>query len=247
MSFLSSGSAGQHRNFNLLLGSVEFDPYFNNVVLLLHFTGANGSSTFVDSSKYARTQSSSGGNQLTTTDFVYPDASGIDIATLPIKFSASSDFSFPAGTDFTIELRVKTTQPVVAASIVGRQSGASNNRWFLGITDQLAPPYRYSWYYSGSEILTDPTPGGVSFGSWEAIAICRIGTTTRLFRNGNLVATLLNDINDYTDTNELGIFAQPDASVPMNAGTLIDELRITKGVGRYTANYSLPVNPFPPT
>jgi hypothetical protein len=97
---------------------------------------------------------------------------------------------------------------------------------------------------SGTQISLIATTT-ISQGTWHHVAVCRSGTTTRLFLNGSSVAsgTLSNqNVNsDYPITiGRLGY-----ASFLQEFNGYIDDLRITKGVARYTSNFTAPTSAFP--
>lgn len=61
----------------------------------------------------------------------------------------------------------------------------------------------YIWPYGGS--LNGSMPAGYNDGTaWTHIAICRSGTTTKLFIDGTLAETKLNDNRDITDSVNAG-------------------------------------------
>lgn len=61
----------------------------------------------------------------------------------------------------------------------------------------------YIWPYGGA--LNGTMPDGYNDGSsWTHIAICRSGTTTKLFIDGTLAETKLNDNRDITDSVNAG-------------------------------------------
>ena len=61
----------------------------------------------------------------------------------------------------------------------------------------------YIWPYGGA--LNGSMPAGYNDGSsWTHIAICRSGTTTKLFIDGTLAETKLNDNRDITDSVNAG-------------------------------------------
>ena len=223
------------------------DPYWDYVVLLLHFEGVNGGIVMTDSSKYARAPLSVG--QIVTTTIPGTFKVGSSAAYQPggnvLQYSPTTDISFPNGTDFTIEFWVNTSQPVTSCAMIGRQSGASTNRWFLGITNQSGGihniPYRPAWFFNGSETASGDELFPLN--TWTHYAVARAGIALRLFVNGQMVANVV-DTNDYTDANNLGIFATGDQTVPCIAPSYIDELRITKGIARYTANFTPSIIPF---
>jgi len=83
--------------------SVAADPYYNNVSLLLHGDGANGSTTIVDSSTSPKTVTAVGNAQISTAQSKFGGASlAFDGAGdyLTIPDDSSFDFGF---NDFTIE------------------------------------------------------------------------------------------------------------------------------------------------
>jgi hypothetical protein len=84
---------------------------------------------------------------------------------------------------------------------------------------------------------------GITTGTWYHFAAVRSGTTVTLYINGTSVGS-------YTNSNSIGSTAvttfwgiQNASSWPWNG--YIDDLRITKGVARYTANFTPPSAPFP--
>ena len=80
----------------------------------------------------------------------------------------------------------------------------------------------------------------MSVGTWTHIAICRSGTTTRYFKDGVQVASGTDTSSYNTDT--LTVASNYDGSYRTNC--YISDLRITKGVARYTANFTAPTSAF---
>jgi hypothetical protein len=95
---------------------------------------------------------------------------------------------------------------------------------------------------------------GTNFGTsvantWQHIAVCRQGSTIRMFLNGTQGASV-TDSTDYTNTRNLIIGAWDRSGagdVPTQGwfNGYIDDLRITKGVARYTANFTPPTAALP--
>ena len=137
--------------------------------------------------------------------------------------------------DFTVEFWVYQTsltdyQTVYSfgyssAGSFSIQSGFSNGRWIV--------------YISGSAIATE-SGAAVSTNTWYHIAVVRSGSTVTIYRNGTSVAsgTSSGDINYSAAALTIG-----SASTYPLIG-YIDDLRITKGYARYTANFTSPTAAF---
>jgi hypothetical protein len=97
-----------------------------------------------------------------------------------------------------------------------------------------------TWYINSAARLT----GTVSATSWTHIAISRSSGVSKMFINGVQAGS------NYTDTNNY-LSAAPaigSARFPTGSNTLngfLQDLRLTKGVARYTANFTPPTTAFP--
>ncbi len=80
----------------------------------------------------------------------------------------------------------------------------------------------------------------------KKITITRSGTSTKMFIDGVQVGSTYTDNNNYGTSNPFIIadYGSPTTGTNQLNG-YIDELRITKGVARYTANFTPPNAPFP--
>jgi hypothetical protein len=87
--------------------------------------------------------------------------------------------------------------------------------------------------------------GGVSVGTWSHIAAVRYNGVARVYTNG-VSGTPVNcslNFSDITYPPNIGGYSHAPSTEPYNG--YIDDLRITKGVARYTANFTPPTAPFP--
>jgi hypothetical protein len=94
-------------------------------------------------------------------------------------------------------------------------------------------------------IAADAGPS-ISTGVWYHIAIVRNGTTTTIYRDGTSVGSA-TDTTEYTAT-AANFYVGGGSNTGFNNYYLngyIDDLRITKGFARYTANFTPPTAPFP--
>jgi hypothetical protein len=209
------------------------DPYWSNVSLLLRCDGTNGSTTFTDLSVNAHAITATGTAQVATAEKQFGTGS------LSVGFSgtgyidtpASSTFSFPG--DFTIECWVKfdATQPGGTSALLELND---YNNGILVRSD--------STYVNGTSIGWT----GLINTSWRHLAITRSGSTVRWFRDGTVdsyAQTLSGTINSSNGKLRFGADIHTSGGSPMRG--YIDEIRVTKGVARYTASFTPPAAPFP--
>jgi len=208
------------------------DPYWSNVVLAMHMDGANNSTTFTDlkghsvtpygNAKISTTQSKFGGSS------AYFDGGG-DYLSIP----HSTDWDIYQ-TPFTIELFVLTNLSNARQSLVDHRNNGSGN-WELHITS--TNQIRFYYTTTASTLLSSLT---ITIGTFNHIALTFDGTTHRIFINGVLDNSSIMD-QTANISNPLNI----GSSISHFLNGYIDDLRITKGVARYTSNFTPPTQSFP--
>ena len=81
-------------------------------------------------------------------------------------------------------------------------------------------------------------------GTWYHFALVRSGSTFTPYLNGTAGTTTTTSSALYNHSRPIKLGAEKDAnSFPLNG--YLDDVRITKGVARYTANFTAPTAPFP--
>jgi hypothetical protein len=102
---------------------------------------------------------------------------------------------------------------------------------------------QFAYSTDGSSLFdTSLGASGITTGVWNHIAIVRNGSTITAYRNGTAYATTIN-IGTSPIAYAGGLFRiGVDGSNFTNG--YIDDLRITKGVARYTANFTAPTAAF---
>lgn len=164
-----------------------------------------------------------------------------------LKFDGTGDWLLIAdspnlnmGTgDFTIEAWVNRTSAISGAFNSDAVVGKGSNNIIIGISTSTNV-FNVANYGVGS-LLTGTT--AVSNGTWYHVAVTRSGTTMRLFVNGTQEASTTSSAN-FSSTSVMGIGVDPSFNTQRLNG-YIDDLRITKGVARYTANFTAPTAAFP--
>jgi len=215
------------------------DPYWANVSLLLHMDGSDGSTTFTDSSSNALSITVSGSTALSTAQIKFGTASG---SFTNGKLTAPSSSALSMDGDFTIEFWVyRTGTTGDLDSIVS----AANEGTFL--IRACTNPFG-AGVFPAADLYGNPgnnIANGLSFtlNTWHHIAIVRNAGTYKVFKDGTDITT-----STYTDssTRNLSGLIIGDSNVSgRNFVGHIDDFRITKGVARYTANFTPPGAAFP--
>ena len=216
------------------------DPQFGSVSLLLH-GNADGSGNILDSSPSPKTITKFG-NAASTIPPSYPNGNSAFGNALSFDGngdylqSASADFGFGLQ-DFTIEIwfYINTLQ-------------SPNNRLIFFSDNKSNIDLSGSGINSGKIVYYDgtsyPTSGSaLALGQWHHVAVTRSATNGRIFINGQQLASFTSSFNYGTTSRQLFIGATNSGVESFNG--YIDDLRITKGVARYTSNFTPPTAPFP--
>ena len=98
------------------------------------------------------------------------------------------------------------------------------------------------YYVNATNAITGST---LSTGQWYHIAVSRSGTSTRMFVNGTQVGSTYSDSTNYTNTAGRPVIGVESGLASGYLNGYIDDMRVTKGVARYTANFTAPTAPFP--
>jgi hypothetical protein len=222
--------------------SSNTDPNFANVVALLHMDGTDASTTFTDVK--GKTFTASGNAQLDTAQSKFGVSSGLFDGTGDFVSSAdNADFEFGSG-DFTIELFARFNATSGNATLIGKLDSAATDYMSFGIVRSSTNLVFYASSSGGGfEIANGVTfATGLTTGVWYHIAVNRTGTAWRGYIDGvgTSLATSSASIVNSSFSLRLG---GPSDNAAYNGW--LDEVRLTKGVGRYPANFTPPSAAFP--
>lgn len=223
------------------------DLYFSSVQLLLHMDGANGSTTFTDSSSAARTVTAVGSAQITTSVSKFGGAGG----SLP---GSGSYLTVPdasaielGGGDFAIEFWLNTTVSLQYSTMVSRSPVAfASGCWSILLNNASASSGDIAFYaHNINPSLPVVSGGSVRDGVWHHVAVSRAGTTVGLYVDGTRLSTATSSstIADISGGINIG---RDEFYGRAFTGTL-DDLRITIGSARgYTGTtITVPSAAFP--
>ncbi|HVT37349.1 MAG TPA: LamG domain-containing protein [Nevskiaceae bacterium] len=229
-----------------LLCANKPDPYLSSVVALLHMNGANNGTTFTDQIGHTFTAN---GDAKTATDISKFngsdgkfDGSG-DYLTTP----HASAFDLHSG-DWTIECWI-----YLQATTAGNQDliqkdgvfGSSFSQYELSVNSsgKLRGSLGTGNGTSSSQTFTGTTT--ITQNAWHHVAMVRFGSLCLGFLDGGLEwsTTITATITDGGKALYIG-YQQGQPSSSYFNGRMA-EVRITKGVARYTAAFNPPAVAFP--
>lgn len=218
---------------------VPNDPNFAFNSLLLHGNGANGSTVITDSSGSPKTVTPFGNAQISTAQSKFGGSS--------IAFDGTGDYliapagdAFNFGTlPFTIECWVWRKAGIVANQTIFSQRTATSGVTFLiGTSDSIR-----AFFGAGFGAVTSPIAVPAEAFAHVALTYPGFGGAFTLWMNGQNVASSSPFGHVFEDNVAPFIGARPTTTENLNG--YIDDLRITKGVARYTSNFTPPTAPFP--
>jgi hypothetical protein len=218
------------------------DIYFNDVSLLLHCDGTNGSTTFTDSSNNNLTVTANGNAQISTAQHKFGGASAYFDGTGDYLSIPNNDAFELGSSDFTIEFFIKPDTINTPKLLLDKRTASTNGFYF---SQPTADPSKIA--FGGGDGTTSITPIissiSISTSQFHHVALSKTGTTATMYIDGvSAGTTTITSFASNTAGLVIGVFF--DLSGYFYAGFL-DEIRITKGVARYTTNFTPPTSAFP--
>lgn len=209
------------------------DPYWNNVVSLLHLDGDDGSAVIGDET--GRVWIADGTAQLDTARSKFGGAALLLDGTGLGIYSTNVAGTGPGTGDFTYECFVYRTR-TVSEEVLLCMRNASLSQWgnVLAIKNGLLS------FSNGSSWKS--TTSTVPLNQWCHVAISRASSVLRLFIDG-VQGFQISDNTGLPTPDRIVVGAYDNSTVGTFAGS-IDEVRLTNGLARYTANFAPPAQPF---
>jgi hypothetical protein len=219
------------------------DPFYASTSLIAQFEGSDAATSSTDQSPVGNTLTFAGNAELDTaqiglgvSSLLLPGSSG-DYVGLP------SHVSLELGGDFTIEfmMRIGATNGV-PLRLQHNAPGYTAQAFYVDPGGDLG---FYSSSTGGSfDIASAVTiSSGLSTGVWYWVAVTRNGNDYATYLDGTRTQTFTNSS---TPISGLSSAIGADANGTSNFNGHIDQVRITKGVARYTgASYVVPTDLYP--
>ena len=202
----------------------------------MHGDGTNGSTTITDHSPAARAVTAVGGAQISTAQSKFGGASiALDGSGDYLTVPHSSDFSIQGG-DFTLEAWVRRAASGTLHYIMSKRAASASNGWEWRINAANTLQF---FHTAGSSVTSS---GTVASGQWVHVAAVRSGSTVTLYIDGagSGSATFTDGTENTADTLKIGC----DNALSNAFNGHMDDIRITKGVARYTSSFTPPTSAF---
>ena len=220
------------------------DPDFASVSLLLHMDGSNGSTTFTDSSSNAFTGTRYGSLAVSTTESKFGGASAAfsgGTSADALDFADNAAFDFGTG-DFTLECWAYLNGTPGNVNALVAKWGSAGNEWIWWVNNSG----KLVFYTNGGSVTSSAS---VPTGQWTFLSVTRQSGTVKVFIGGaqGASSTISTDFNG-SATLSVGnypAFGNFNHNYGIAVDGYLDDVRITKGVARYTAAFTPPTEPFP--
>jgi hypothetical protein len=226
------------------------DPDFASVSLLLHMDGANGSTAFTDSSNNSLVFTAAENAQISTAEKKFGTGSAFFSSSGSDGIYAStygSAFNFGSG-DFTVEwwwyplnLTSNAYQLIFSSWHGGQEAfwfGTGNGRLCVSLNANV---FNFDFGFGGTN-----DNSSIALNQWQHCACVRFGNSVKLFVDGVNTdnGTFSGSVDSPSGNIDVGGFDYSGGGFISSHG-YVDDLRVTKGVARYTANFTPPTAAHP--
>ena len=224
-------------------GTTPSDPSYSQVELLLHLDGVSGQTTTTDVSDPPKPMTMAGGAAIATAG-AFNGGSSLSVNGGSVTTPDDPSFALAAGA-FTLEAQARASvAPSGVQTILGQWGGTTDLGYRLGLNGgQL----QFQYTTDGVTVQTISAAYAPALDAWVHYAVTRDVDTIRVFANGALIVTgttaagavIHNSARPFVVGNE-------DAGTAATAWPgLMDEVRVTVGLARYTAAFAAPTTPLP--
>lgn len=235
--------------------AADGDPDFDKVIFLAGFNGIDEATSFTEESSNAAVATFNGSAQLDTDQkqFGTTSARFDETTSDSITFPDLAAYDLGSG-DFTIEMFLRfAILPFSNNKMdwIGQwdNSGPAEKSWSMQLLFNFGSPL-FRWLHStnGTTTLVYSVAWTPVIDTWYHVAFTRDGDSVRFFVDGvqqGSTGTLSSiTLNASDETLLLGGLNNGGALIN-NLDGWLDEVRITKGLARYTSNFTAPTEEFP--
>lgn len=233
----------------------DTDPDIGSVVLLVSAEGASGSSFTADiGGGFTGIEAAGGVTEISTAQVKFGDNSlRCNDATGPTEAyweadAVSADFGFGTG-DFTIEFHAYFPAAATNQPFMGIWDFGTDRSWNISMNTNTLGDFRttFGWSANGTGSLGGASHlwGSGALDTWYHIAITREGTLIKLWVDGvNVGANQTIGATSIHTSTTIELILQGHRNDGFTVESFVDNVRITKGVARYTTTFTPPTKPY---
>jgi hypothetical protein len=159
-----------------------------------------------------------------------------------LSFGPSEDFDFGTGS-FTIDFWMNT-DAIFREIIQTKNYYSSNGNFTLRVINPTTIDL-YTYTGTGSLESKSFTVPAITGGTWNHVALVKNGTSVRLYFNGTESSSGAGTVTKTLNDGGNGLYIGKERSNTYYSGYL-DEFRISKGIARWTSNFTPPASPYSP-
>ena len=216
------------------------DPYYSLVSLLLHCDGADTTTTFTDNSPIGHTATALGNAQVDTAQSKFGGASCLMDGTGDgVRFADHASFELGAD-DFTIEAWVRFANVGAVRNLLTKFNTTGDQRSWLVQFQNVAVALRITYSTDGAAGTTASKDfaWSPSIDTWYHVALVRVAGDLMAFIDGTQIGTTqsISGVTFFDGTANCVVGMNDNNGGPMNGW--MDDVRLTKGLARYTANFT---------
>ena len=212
--------------------------------LLIHSDTSDTSTTFVDSSTSGHTITTGGGMDHSTTKAKFGATSIYNDGTSDyLSISDSDDWDFGSG-DFTIDFWIYPVDTGQWYEIINQGWTSGDDSFLIGIDFGSTNKLQFYYTTDGSTDIATGYTGAISTTSWTHIAVVRNSTTIKTYRNGVEEVSYSAGSDTIHNSSESLYVGLRETGGGFGAQGYIDEIRVSKGIARWTENFTPPSRPY---
>lgn len=211
--------------------------------LLLHMDGINGATSFPDSSASVHVSTANGNSHVSTAVVHFGTGSMNETNSGDNYLSVTgtqADWAFGTA-DYTIDFWLNFTPHASGASmnLMGNSSAnVTANNWVMLFNTGTAG---IQFSNNGGPIIDAAPGGGWNDNQWYHVALVRFGGNTTLYADGVAIQTVATAYNMSDSSFPLTIGGHANGSTTNSLNGYMDEVRVSKGIARWTSNFTPPI------
>lgn len=229
-----------------LFGQFKFQRSLDDRYTVLHIrgNGQSGSTIISDVSQYGNTVVAYNGAVISVIQSKFNGSSTYFDGTNDYLSVPSNDL-FNFGTnDFTIDFWAYLSSATNYSAFLSKENGSTARSFIIGLnTGSNLEVYMSSdgsnWNIASGKRLST----GIPSAGWDHFAIVRNGSNFYTFKNGIQQDTWSSSSAIYSSAQDVKIFRCDNTGAKYYGGYL-QEFRISKGIARWTSNFTPPNKPY---